>query len=63
MTASSAFSDSNTAQITRRDSGLIVATTAMPHASSLAIGIWISAGSRDERESEHGIAHMLEHMA
>jgi predicted Zn-dependent peptidase len=29
----------------------------------VALGVWIKAGSRNEREDEHGIAHLLEHMA
>jgi len=44
-------------------SGLKVATRAMPQAKSLSVGIWVNAGARDERDSETGIAHMLEHMA
>ena len=43
--------------------GLKVATRAMPQVQSLSVGIWVKAGARDERDSETGIAHMLEHMA
>jgi len=49
--------------LTELDSGLKVATRAMPQAQSLSVGIWVNAGARDERDSETGIAHMLEHMA
>jgi predicted Zn-dependent peptidase len=45
------------------ESGLTVVTETMPHLESVALGVWIKSGSRDERESEHGIAHLLEHMA
>ncbi|MDP3646253.1 MAG: pitrilysin family protein [bacterium] len=34
----------------------------MPHVDSVAIGVLVHAGTRDERPSEHGIAHALEHM-
>ena len=52
-----------TAQISTLDNGLTVATIHMPGAKSVNVGIWIKAGGRDERGSETGIAHMLEHMA
>jgi predicted Zn-dependent peptidase len=49
--------------LTELGSGLKVATRALPQAQSLSVGIWVNAGARDERDSETGIAHMLEHMA
>ncbi len=30
---------------------------------SAAIGVWVGAGSRSERDDEHGLSHLLEHMA
>jgi len=54
---------SPSASVSQRSSGLTIASTEMPYANSIAIGIWISAGSRDETDQEHGVAHMLEHMA
>lgn len=50
-------------QVTRLVSGLTVVTEAMPHLESVALGVWIKSGSRNETEDEHGIAHLLEHMA
>ena len=50
-------------QSTRLASGLTVVTESMPHLESVALGTWIKSGSRDETENEHGIAHLLEHMA
>ena len=44
-------------------SGLRIVTEAMPHLSTAALGVWIATGSRHERENEHGLAHLLEHMA
>jgi predicted Zn-dependent peptidase len=35
----------------------------MPHLESAALGVWIKSGSRNETAQEHGIAHLLEHMA
>lgn len=43
--------------------GLRVITEAMPGLGSVAIGIWVAAGSRNEAEAENGVAHFLEHMA
>src|SRR5215475_16043388 len=35
----------------------------MSEVETVSLGIWIGAGSRSEAESEHGVAHFLEHMA
>ncbi|MBK4216604.1 insulinase family protein [Paracoccus caeni] len=35
----------------------------MPGLHSTALGIWVSAGGRNERLEQNGIAHFLEHMA
>ena len=50
-------------EVTRLPSGLSVVTDRMPHLESATLGVWIGAGSRDEKPDEHGISHMLEHMA
>ena len=52
-----------TVEYTRLPSGLTVVTQNMPHIESVAIGTWIKSGSRNEFANEHGIAHLLEHMA
>jgi predicted Zn-dependent peptidase len=49
--------------LTRLDSGLIVVTDDMPHLETASLGVWVGAGSRDEKPDEHGISHLLEHMA
>jgi len=49
--------------VTRLASGLSVLTDDMPHLQTAALGVWVGAGSRDERPDEHGISHLLEHMA
>jgi predicted Zn-dependent peptidase len=42
---------------------MTVLTDDMPHLESASLGIWVKAGSRSETAAEHGISHMLEHMA
>lgn len=50
-------------EVTRLPTGLIVVTDAMPHLETASLGVWVGSGSRDERPDEHGISHLLEHMA
>ena len=50
-------------EVTKLPSGLAVVTDRMPHLESASLGVWIGAGSRDEAPDEHGISHLLEHMA
>jgi predicted Zn-dependent peptidase len=35
----------------------------MPHLETVSLGVWVAAGARHEQGSEHGISHLLEHMA
>jgi predicted Zn-dependent peptidase len=49
--------------VTRLPNGLAIVTDAMPHLETASLGVWVAAGSRDERPDEHGISHLLEHMA
>lgn len=48
---------------TTLDNGMTVLTHHMPHLESAALGIWVKSGSRWELPEEHGISHLLEHMA
>jgi predicted Zn-dependent peptidase len=50
-------------ELTRLPSGLSVITDAMPHLETASLGVWVGSGSRDEQPDEHGISHLLEHMA
>ncbi|ACB94371.1 M16 family metallopeptidase [Beijerinckia indica] len=52
-----------TVEITTLPSGLRIITDAMPHLATASLGVWIGAGSRHERPEEHGLSHLLEHMA
>ena len=49
--------------MTRLSNGMTVVSDQMPHLKSSAVGVWVNAGSRSEQENEHGISHLLEHMA
>lgn len=42
--------------------GVRIVHEKMPHVRSVALGIWVGTGSGDEKESEAGIAHFIEHM-
>src|SRR4051812_31079277 len=50
-------------EVTRLSTGLSIVTDAMPHLETASLGVWVGSGSRDERPDEHGISHLLEHMA
>ena len=49
--------------VTRLANGLTVISQSMPHMATVALGIWVPVGSRDEASADHGIAHLIEHMA
>ncbi len=52
-----------TIEISKLANGMTVVTDHMPHLESAALGAWVKAGSRNENRDQHGIAHLLEHMA
>src|SRR6202044_2825453 len=56
-------SGSMSVEVTTLKSGINVVTDTMPHLETASLGVWVSAGSRDERRDENGISHLLEHMA
>ena len=47
---------------TEFSSGLRVVTERMPGVRSVALGIWVLAGSRDEEPAISGSSHFLEHL-
>lgn len=55
-------STSVTDKISRLDNGLTIATDRVPGARSVAIGVWVGVGSRDERPEQAGVSHFLEHL-
>src|SRR6187401_2025881 len=50
-------------EVTRLPSGLTIVTDAMAQLETASLGVWVGSGSRDEKPDEHGISHLLEHMA
>ncbi len=49
--------------VTKLPSGLTVVTDTMAHLETAALGVWTGVGGRDEKPDEHGMSHLLEHMA
>ena len=49
-------------QRTTVPSGIRVISEQMSHVRSVAVGVWIDAGSRAESDEESGISHFVEHM-
>lgn len=47
----------------RLPNGLRVVSHEMPHLGTVALGVWVASGARHEAVAEHGISHLLEHMA
>jgi predicted Zn-dependent peptidase len=43
--------------------GLRIVTEEVPYFHSVAVGVWLNVGSRDETMAENGLTHFLEHMA
>jgi predicted Zn-dependent peptidase len=52
-----------TVGVSRLPNGIHVLTDHMPHLETLALGVWVKAGARDELADHGGVAHLLEHMA
>ncbi len=50
-------------RLTTLPSGLRIVTDASPHLRTAALGLFVNTGSRNERGEEHGLSHLLEHMA
>jgi predicted Zn-dependent peptidase len=50
------------AQVTELDSGTQVVTEAVPSVRSVALGLWVRTGSRDETPAQAGVSHFLEHL-
>jgi predicted Zn-dependent peptidase len=50
------------AQVSQLDSGIRVVTEAVPSVRSVALGLWVRTGSRDETPAQAGVSHFLEHL-
>jgi predicted Zn-dependent peptidase len=49
--------------ITQLPNGLTIATERMPEIATATLGVWVGTGSRHETADEHGLSHLIEHMA
>lgn len=52
-----------TVRVTTLANGLRVVTDTMTSVETVAVGIWVAAGTRHETADINGISHLLEHMA
>ena len=52
-----------TTEVTRLKNGVRVVSHHMPHLETVSLGVWVGVGARHETLAEHGISHLLEHMA
>ena len=50
-------------EVTTLSNGMTLVTHRMPHLETSSLGIWVGVGARHEKEHEHGLSHLLEHMA
>ena len=44
------------------DNGLTIIGEEIPYLKSIALGLWVNAGSRIENEQNSGVSHFIEHM-
>ena len=49
-------------ELTTLDSGIRVVTEEVPSVRSVALGLWVKTGSRDETPAQAGVSHFLEHL-
>lgn len=42
--------------------GVRIVSEHIPHVRSVAVGVWVHAGSRHEKAEENGLTHFIEHM-
>jgi predicted Zn-dependent peptidase len=50
-------------RVSHLDNGLTVVTDRMGSVESVALGVWVDAGTRHEAPAINGVSHLLEHMA
>ncbi|MGO0122978.1 M16 family metallopeptidase [Desulfothermobacter acidiphilus] len=48
-------------EITDLGNGVTILSEEIPHVRSVALGIWVAAGSRDEEPGQNGVSHFIEH--
>ncbi len=62
MVGSSSLEDGDSVRVSRLDGGLRVVTEVLPRSRSVAIGVWVGVGNRDEPAELAGVSHFLEHL-
>jgi predicted Zn-dependent peptidase len=50
-------------EISTLANGFMIATERMPEIATATLGVWVGVGSRHEEPREHGLSHLIEHMA
>jgi predicted Zn-dependent peptidase len=50
------------AQCSQQSTGVRVVTERVPSVRSVALGLWVRTGSRDETPAQAGVSHFLEHL-
>jgi len=60
--ASGAISRLPEPELTTQSTGVRVVTEAVPSVRSVALGLWVRTGSRDETPAQAGLSHFLEHL-
>src|SRR5919201_1702150 len=60
--ASAAAGVTDGTRLTELDSGVRVVTEEVPSVRSVALGLWVRTGSRNETPAQAGVSHFLEHM-
>ena len=48
---------------TTLDNGVRIISESIEYSHSICVGIWVNAGSRDEKPAENGISHFIEHIS
>jgi predicted Zn-dependent peptidase len=56
------LSESAAPQVSELGSGVRVVTESVPSVRSVALGLWVRTGSRNEQPKQAGVSHFLEHM-
>ncbi len=62
VTASGAARHLSAPQLTELGSGVRVVTEEVPSVRSVALGLWVRTGSRNETPVQAGVSHFLEHL-
>jgi predicted Zn-dependent peptidase len=60
--ADAGVSAAKTPEVTELPSGVRVVTEEVPSVRSVALGLWVGTGSRDENLTQAGVSHFLEHL-